>query len=176
MAYSKPLEKLSINTPASNLFSVPVLVSMLGHVFVQLIFQIGTFYAVRSGSFYQQTHVDTSSTSLDDNTESFEGTACFVFANFVYLLLSWILSVGHPFREHITKNLMFIGCFIFLALCSLYILIIPDRAIRHLLQMENIPLYFRASILFWIGCYLFVAFNLELFSKSLHAKYISSSQ
>lgn len=52
MGYTKPSEKLSKYQPTSNLFSFPVLASMIGQILIQFFFQVYNFIKFSDNKYH----------------------------------------------------------------------------------------------------------------------------
>lgn len=163
MAYSRAIETLSVESPVNNLFSLSVLFSMIGHIVLQFFFQLAVFLTIKSQSFYEQVVVDVDI----ENVESYENTVSFLFSIFVYILLSWILSVGPPFRQHVFMNQVFLVVFVLLLAMSTYLLMSSGGVVRGFLLLENLPMWFRWVMLIIVGVYGVSALGLEKIASFL---------
>lgn len=93
------MRHISSKFPVSELFSLEVLSSFIGHTLIQLGFQAFIFFNLRTRPWYVLIPAED-----DEYVISYENTVLFYFCNFVYISLSWILSTGPPFKKHAYTN------------------------------------------------------------------------
>lgn len=93
MGITGPYERLTKHLPTGSLVSVAVLVSVLGSVAIQLIFDLLIYYWLCSEKWYKPYVFS------EDQLISYEGTVLFLFTSIQYLVTSIAFSRAKPFRK-----------------------------------------------------------------------------
>ncbi|ORY75599.1 hypothetical protein LY90DRAFT_332648, partial [Neocallimastix californiae] len=93
MGRSKSYHKIYPKAPSANLISFKVLVSLIGQVLIQMIFQFYMFYG------YEEPENNNGETIL-----CCENTVLFYVSCFQYLIGAFVFSIGPPYRQSILKN------------------------------------------------------------------------
>lgn len=75
------------------------------------------------------------------HVEFYGSVALFLFSQFQYIHMSFVFSVGKPFRQPIWKNIYFMAALLILTASSIFILLSDAEWVIHLfeLQYENLP-------------------------------------
>lgn len=99
MGYTGANDKLSKKIPTGALISIPVLCSVMGQVFIMVLFQVAVFLILRAQSWYHQLEP-----YGDRSTECQENTVTYFFALFQYIYVVITFSIGKPFRKPMYTN------------------------------------------------------------------------
>ncbi|KAG7711194.1 hypothetical protein KL949_001750 [Ogataea haglerorum] len=105
MAWSKPFDKLCPKRPTANLMSPKILIPLLGNICVLFCFQFSIWRSLKEAdeSWYRPPVPGD-----DDEVQCSDNTVLFLFANFQYIMVAMLLTVGPPYREPAAKNYPFI--------------------------------------------------------------------
>ncbi|ODQ68176.1 hypothetical protein NADFUDRAFT_72594 [Nadsonia fulvescens var. elongata DSM 6958] len=122
MAWSKPLEKICIKRPNSNLISRKVLVPLVFEILIMLGFQMLVWYFVKQQDWY----IAPVPGVEDSEVDSSDNTILFFYSCFQYILIALALSVGPPYREDISKNIPFVSCITLTIVVTLSIVFFVD--------------------------------------------------
>jgi cation-transporting ATPase 13A3/4/5 len=146
MGRSGSYHKIYHKAPTSNLVSFKVLVSLIGQIIIQILFQFHIFFWGRRQSWYE-----TPEQKGDGKTIlSYENTLLFYVSCFQYIVGALVFSVGPPYRQPITTNLMFMSISIFTSLLIISMLFIPEPSIYGFMELMVIPFSARCYTLFII--------------------------
>jgi cation-transporting ATPase 13A3/4/5 len=157
VARTKAEDKLSRKTPTSDLLSIRVLLSLFGQVGLQLAFQVFIFLNVRAQSWYQKPAAEPGLEIIS----SYENAVLFRFSIFVYLFLSWILSIGRPFRRPLLTNVPFTISALILGGCCATLLFLSHPWILDTFELKRVPWNYRVFLSLMIGVYLVGAYMFE---------------
>lgn len=152
MSRYSPSETLSSSRPTTRLLSPIMLVSILGHIFLQALFQYFVFFDVSypllvNGGF------DFASELVIENVAS---TSIFYFSCFLYIGTSAIFSVGKPYRQK--SYTPFILTVIGLTIFTILIMIFQETILSEILQIAPISAIDNAKILLYASLYMIFAF------------------
>ena len=100
MALTSAYEAIVIRRPIGSLMSPRVIISLLGQIILQLIFQVIIFVILRTQSWFVPLVPDPDSS----NYYCYENTTLFLFSIFQYISGSVVFSVGKPFRKPLYTN------------------------------------------------------------------------
>lgn len=107
MGWTGPYEKLTHHLPEGSLISLPVLVSVIGCVSIQLGAQIFIFIFLHS-TYNNWWFIPLSpSDDAKENYICYESTAVFLVGCFQYLVTCIAFSISKPFRKPLYTNLYF---------------------------------------------------------------------
>jgi len=150
MSYTNPRTKLSKTQPSSSLFSTPILASIVGQLLTQAIFQVIMISVLIKQDWYQNSHQlnPGEHEHLDDYNRSYDSTVLFLMANFQYIATVLAFSVGKPFRKAFYTNDRFVYTLIFATACSIILVFFNSQGFLNFMDLINIPMGFRWSILF----------------------------
>ncbi|XP_078491913.1 polyamine-transporting ATPase 13A3 [Ciona intestinalis] len=145
--------------PPYSLVSLEMLVSLLGHIILQLGFQVLIYFYVRQQCWYTtltpgQAHnatlnitncpqlgnvVDQSDVVDDFNVLTYEASALFYFSSFLYMSTSLAFSRGFPFRTPIYKNYLFIFSLLVLLGFTLFMIFGAPISFDNFVMVRRIP-------------------------------------
>lgn len=111
MSWSKPFDKIVVKRPTANLVSPKVLVPLCCNILVLLSFQVFLWLLVQTQPWYMKPIP-----AGDDDVKSSDNTILFLFANFQYILIAVVLSIGPPYRQSFVSNYPFL---VNLGVCTL---------------------------------------------------------
>ncbi|EPZ31935.1 Cation-transporting P-type ATPase, subfamily V domain-containing protein [Rozella allomycis CSF55] len=142
--------KISKKRPTANILSPKVLVSLIGHILIQIIFQIYTYFTVIHHHSFTLTPI------LENDTNSFNllTSSIFIFTIFQYVTLVDVFIVGAPFQEIKFKKppdlrlyilTLTIICSLISKLCEKFVFPVIAKVIKNissftLLDVEQDPL------------------------------------
>lgn len=152
MGRTKAYTKLSSKQPTASLISAGVLVSLIGHVILQTIYQIATVYILRHKPWY-------SSYKVEGLYRCADNAALFVVSCFLYIFTAIIISKGPPFRLSIYRNASFMFSVLFFLGFSAFLNFAP--AVIEKMDIVSLPMSFRWELLLISLSYFFVALFAE---------------
>jgi len=123
MAFSGAYKKLTIEQPAGRLISVPILTSVIGQAFIQIIAQVSVVILLFNEPWYEANKCAEKMTS--DEEPCIENSSLFLVSIFQYLFVSLAFMVGKPFRKPFYTNFWFTFCLILLTITNLLLLFNP---------------------------------------------------
>lgn len=121
MANSHPYHTLSKTLPPGNLFSTSIIGSLAGHLLINIIFQVSTFFSMLPFDWYEH-----ESGSTDDPISNNDNTAIFIIACFQVLIAGIVFNIGPPYRRNTLENFWFTGATSFIVLMTIYLVMVPD--------------------------------------------------
>eukprot|EP01028_Stygiella_incarcerata_P004976 TRINITY_DN214_c0_g1_i2.p1 TRINITY_DN214_c0_g1~~TRINITY_DN214_c0_g1_i2.p1 ORF type:complete len:680 (-),score=167.20 TRINITY_DN214_c0_g1_i2:43-2082(-) len=143
MGWSRPSDNLAPRRPSGRLISKRILVSLVFHVLLCAIFQIGVFLYMEQQPWFTHLHQVPSRR----NIVCYESTVVFVYANFQYLWVAISFSIAKPFRKSLWTNIPYTLAMIALfAMCTV-ILMCPTSWMREFFQLRYLPVDFRIHLL-----------------------------
>nr|XP_013798354.1 PREDICTED: probable cation-transporting ATPase 13A2 isoform X2 [Apteryx mantelli mantelli] len=159
MGRTGPAKELGVERPQGALISVLVLGSLLLQTALLITVQVLSYFITISQNWYVPLN---STVTAPQNLPNYENTVLFCITGFQYLILAVAMSKGHPFREPLYTNVLFllvlIGLFGLMVWLTLYPLGFP----KTLLQLQGInDLNFKLLLLGIAMLNFFVAFMLE---------------
>lgn len=133
MSWSKPYSMIAKKKPTANLISPKIIIPLLGNISVILLGQLLTWSIIKYEDFPWYVKPVPGS---DDQVQSTDNTTLFFYANFQYILVALMLTVGPPYREPVTKNIPFIFTIICTLLFSIILMVIdPESALGQLMDL-----------------------------------------
>ncbi|KAI9826875.1 MAG: hypothetical protein M1832_005814 [Thelocarpon impressellum] len=143
MGWSGPYPVLCRKRPTASLVSRKVLTPLLGQIALCIVVQLVAFMAVRREPWYKPPTL-----RLDrPDVENSENTALFLVSCYQYIFSGIVLSIGPPFRQSMTENVPFVVTIAVALLLSTYLLLDPARPLQRFMQLTDMPLGFRISML-----------------------------
>ncbi|KAI8924811.1 hypothetical protein BC831DRAFT_463710 [Entophlyctis helioformis] len=135
MGWTGPHSSIHHKRPTASLVSKKVLTSLIGQVAIQVLFQVGIFFWVRSQPWYFEGKGD-----MDNQEyESFENTSVFLVSCFQYITVALVFTVGPPYQESIWNNVPYVSTLVALAGLTSYITLVPSEWIVGVLELVQIP-------------------------------------
>jgi len=135
MGRANAYHKIHRKAPSANLISFKVLVSLLGQVLIQMLFQFYIFFWTRKQPWYE---------ASDDKSGElvlcYENTALFYVSCFQYILGAIVFSVGPPYRQSMYKNFMFVIFSVFATLLVVVMLFLPENPFIKFMELLVLPL------------------------------------
>ncbi|XP_071945615.1 polyamine-transporting ATPase 13A3-like isoform X2 [Antedon mediterranea] len=169
IARNEAFPKIVSKRPQSGLMEPAMLFSLIGHVILQLVFQVGSYLIVKAQPWFVPLVVDKSKVA---NTKGYESTTVFLVSAFQYIIAAFLFSKGPPFRAPIYTNLLFTISLIVMTLFTIFLLFLPGAEwadnIREFFQMIELSydhLYFQFIILGIVIFYFILATVLEVYIK-----------
>ncbi|KAJ1973976.1 hypothetical protein H4R34_004894 [Dimargaris verticillata] len=140
MGNSPPYHRLHVRPPTASLISQPVLSSLFGHIAVVFSFQIFIFLMIRRQSDWYSPP-DRSHHGSPDKIliECYENTVLFLLANFQYIFMAVVFSIGPPYRQSSLKNYPFIAISVLLLAFSVVVTVVPHGFWVSLFELVPIP-------------------------------------
>jgi cation-transporting ATPase 13A3/4/5 len=140
--------------PTASLLSQKVLVSVVGHFLFQLLAQTIVYFWVQYQIFYEPRRPakDTK------NTPSYENSAVFLFANYLYLIYAFVFSIGYPYRRSLKHNPLFLFWSVFSFGTNTILFFIPAEHTTGTLNLVHLGVSFKFGVIglvfaYAIGCY-----------------------
>ncbi|ORX61100.1 hypothetical protein BCR36DRAFT_408082 [Piromyces finnis] len=159
MGRSGSYHKIYHKAPTSNLVSFKVLVSLIGQIVIQMIFQFHIFFWTKKQTWYEAPEQ-----KGDGKTVlCYENTLLFYISCFQYIVGALVYSVGPPYRQPITTNRMFMFISAFASFIILIILFIPNTQILSFVELMVIPFSARCYTLYIIIVNAVVSILAELY-------------
>jgi len=135
MGRSKSYQKIHPKAPSANLISFKVLLSLLGQVVIQMIFQFYIFIWSKRQPWYEAPE----DTSDGETVYCVENTVLFYVSCFQYIASALVFCVGPPYRQPIIKNPLLI---IFSALASVLLvamIFMPENGFIEFMELMALP-------------------------------------
>lgn len=169
MSWSKAYPVLSKEQPTSTLISLNVLMSVIGQILIQLLFQIAVsmMYTVEPW-FNSVAYIKVFSHKLFSEEQiCIEGTCLFLISTLQYTATSFAFSIGKPYRSPMNKNIGFmINVTIVIAL-SVYIILYPANWVMWTFSLVPIPMSFRFVILILAVIDMLITYGYEEFLQTV---------
>ncbi|CAL8095253.1 unnamed protein product [Calicophoron daubneyi] len=135
--YTRAYRDLSVEAPRVRLLSMITLMSLGVQLLVNIVIQIGAFFAVRAQPWYLPLF-DISATY---ELENYESTALFTVAAYQYTILAIVFSKGAPYRRSMLSNPFFIFTVLVCLGCTALISSNSIGWVRILINTVRIPSY-----------------------------------
>ncbi|NWI89996.1 AT132 ATPase, partial [Pitta sordida] len=159
MGRTGPARDLGTERPQGALISVLVLGSLLLQTALLVTVQVLSYFITISQSWYVPLN---SSVTAPQNLPNYENTVVFCVTGFQYLILAVALSKGHPFREPLYTNVLFLLVLILLFGLMIWLTLYPLGFPKSLLKLQSIEdLNFKLLLLGIAALNFFAAFVLE---------------
>ena len=127
-------ELLTKDKVIDSLTSIPIISSILLQMGISFVFQFGSLLVLTKEMKW---YVKVCYTDDNDVGICPDNTVLFLVSNMQYLIAAISFTISKPFKKDFYTNFLFTG-FVFLAfIYSVYIIIIPDKYSRKLLQIYN---------------------------------------
>jgi len=146
MGRSGSYHKIHHKAPTSNLVSFKVLVSLIGQIIIQMLFQFYIFFWSRRQLWYEAPEQNGDGKTI----LCYENTLLFYISCFQYIVGALVFSVGPPYRQPITTNTMFMSISALASFLILYMLFIPNVQLSTFMELMDLPLSARCYTLFII--------------------------
>ena len=126
-------KRLTPHVPTGSLISFPIISSILLQTVIAFGFQFGSWYYLAQQSWYENTCTNEGATigTCQDNT------VIYLVSNMQYLITVFAFSVSKPFRKPLYTNVLLTLFMIIAFAYSVYIIVIPDRISRKILQIYD---------------------------------------
>ncbi|KAI7870527.1 P-type ATPase-like protein [Spinellus fusiger] len=171
MGYTAVWPHLYYKRPTASLVSKKVLTSLIGHIIINSGFQFLIYWTVHQQDWYEAPVFDPDG----ENIMCYENTALFSLSSFQYILVAIVFSVGPPYRKPLWTNGRFILTLTALGALTTWTLIYPHPFLKDLLELETLPLSFRAYILFIAALNFATSYTCERYLFPNLAGWISQS-
>ncbi|KAI9173310.1 hypothetical protein H9P43_007441 [Blastocladiella emersonii ATCC 22665] len=135
MARSEAYSTLVPKRPTGNLLSKRIITSLIGHVLLQLAFQLFIFYHVKLQAWYELPLADPDERIVTAH----ENTVVFLLSAFQYIALAVCFTAGPPYRASIFKNTAFIGLVFAVIACNVVLLGIRVEWVMSLFDLLPVP-------------------------------------
>jgi cation-transporting ATPase 13A3/4/5 len=142
MAETEPRQVIHPKRPTASLLAKSVLVSLVGQILLQAVFQFLLFFDVRQQPWYKRPIIDKEL----PNVACAENTALFLLSCYQYIFIAFVFSVGYPYRKSILTNRQFIITTCVLVGCTLLFTLLPLGFIGSVLELVSLPFYFKVRI------------------------------
>ncbi|WVO12601.1 hypothetical protein L204_100206 [Cryptococcus depauperatus] len=143
MGRTLPYPKIHPKRPTASLVSRKVLISIIGQIVINTLFQMFVFLWVRRQPWY--TKPDTNIDKLE--TFNYENSALFLASCFQYILVAGVFSVGPPYRKPLYTNPTLVICLLVLVSFSTYVLLSPANSIALILDIIHFNFSFKLQLL-----------------------------
>eukprot|EP00056_Hartaetosiga_gracilis_P011058 m.165477 g.165477 ORF g.165477 m.165477 type:complete len:259 (-) comp13438_c0_seq8:2282-3058(-) len=130
--FSGPSEVLGRHRPPGSLMTAFVIVSIVGQIVIQVVFQLGALFYTTYQPWFEYNH-------HRNEIKSYENTIVFLVANFQYLWAAIAFSVSKSYRRPIYTNSIFVLNIVVLLALSAIILFIQRGFLGKVFELEVIP-------------------------------------
>lgn len=159
MGRTGPAEALGTRRPQGSLISVLVLGSLVLQTALLVTVQLLSYFVTISQSWYVPLN---STVTAPQNLPNYENTVLFCVTGFQYLTLAVAMSKGHPFRQPLYTNVLFLLVLLLLSALMAWLTLYPLGFPRALLQLQPIDDFsFKLLLLAIAALHFFAAFVLE---------------
>ena len=138
--------ELTTDLPSESLFSVPVLLSVLGLTTIQFSFQYYIYLGIKSHLGDEYVRCKPAESYLDDDPPCSDNTVIFMFTCMQYLTCCLCLSIGKPFRMPFYTNPLYLLSAISMAVYQTYQMLVQDSWSREVFALLSLPLGYRIWI------------------------------
>jgi len=135
MGRSKSYQKIHPKAPSANLISFKVLVSLLGQVVIQMIFQFYIFIWSKRQPWYEAPE----DTSDGETVYCVENTVLFYVSCFQYVASALVFSVGPPYRQPVIKNYLLILFAVLTSILLIVMMYMPENGFIEFMELMAIP-------------------------------------
>lgn len=138
MSWTKAAKGLSKEQPATSLFSLPVLCSILGQVAIQCAVQLFFIWWLLGGGYdhYEPPpKYDPENQNAYWQKMSHLNTCVYMISSIQYIATAIAFSVGKPFRQPIYSNIFFTLNVIVILVVNYYIILYPADWVRWLMDL-----------------------------------------
>lgn len=133
MSWSKPYSKIVKKKPTANLISGKIIIPLLGSIFILFLGQFTIWKVIKNQHFSWYIPPVPGN---DDEVQSTDNTTLFFYANFQYILIALMLTVGPPYREPANKNVPFIITIVVTIVISIILMTInPETSFGQLMDL-----------------------------------------
>ena len=157
MSRTHGYEKIVVKRPPGSLASPGVITSLLGHILIMLLFQVGSVMYLKTKPWF----VPLDPKADEKNIKSMENTVLFSVASFQYIWMAMAFSISKPYRKPLHTNRWFLGCLVALILSTFYALLCPDKQTADILELWDLEKSFRYEIAVIVCFNLLVNFTFE---------------
>ncbi|XP_023796049.1 cation-transporting ATPase 13A2 [Cyanistes caeruleus] len=159
MGRAGPAPALGVRRPQGALISALVLGSLLLQTALLIAVQVLSYFITVSQSWYVPLN---STVTAPQNLPNYENTVLFCVSGFQYLILAVAMSKGHPFREPLYTNVLFLLVLILLFGLMGWLTLYPLGFPKSLLKLQPIEDFsFKLLLLGIAALNFFAAFALE---------------
>ncbi|XP_058711126.1 polyamine-transporting ATPase 13A2 isoform X3 [Poecile atricapillus] len=159
MGRAGPAPALGVRRPQGALISALVLGSLLLQTALLIAVQVLSYFITVSQSWYVPLN---STVTAPQNLPNYENTVLFCVSGFQYLILAVAMSKGHPFREPLYTNVLFLLVLILLFGLMGWLTLYPLGFPKSLLKLQPIEDFSFKLLLLGIAAFnFFAAFALE---------------
>ena len=180
MSWTKPNDKLTVDTPQVSLFSASFLMSIVLAMIVQLSFQVYVFYTAQSyedNSFFVECVPSVTNTGNRGHSERVpctRDTALYLLTIFEYIIVCicfCIFSFDGQFRQPIYKNEVFFVTLCLIVVYNIYKLLWLDKLTRDYFELAEMSEPFKYILLYLVLFNLVLSIFLEYFSNCIFKKW-----
>lgn len=161
--------KIVSKRPTANLLSRKVLVSLIGQIILQAVFQSFILGFTLKQDWFKEPEMDPEET----NVENHLNTSLFLISIFQYVIVGFVFVVGRPYQQSIPKNRAFVIIFLLLILSNILLVfsaVYPElKRFGDLFLFDPIPWWQGVTICSTAVLY----FLLSWFSEKILFAYIS---
>lgn len=100
MGRTQPADKIHPKRPTASLVSKKVLVSLVGQIVIELLFQLFVFMHVRLQPWF----IPRAEERASDDIPCYENTVLYLLSCFQYITIAVVFSVGPPYRKRMATN------------------------------------------------------------------------
>lgn len=168
MSRYAPSKSLTSSRPTARLLSPVMLVSILGHIFLQAAFQFMVFFDI-SYPLLKNTGYNFGDKLPICNNAS---TSIFYFSCFLYIGTSGIFSVGRPYRQKSSGPFVF--AMVALTILTLLMMIFQESLFSRLLQISPISPISNLKIVLYAALYMICAYLYDRVAIGRISNYIIS--
>ena len=168
MSRTGPYPHLVKRRPLGSLVHPVVLFSLISQIFIQLSFQIGVFFYIKTMPYFKPTSWFRARRHHHSDQETqitcYENTVLFCFSSFQYILLAVTFSIGRPYRDALYKNIAFVCATVVLAGCSVVITYNPSSFLHKPLQLVTFhDRVFLLTLLGLAACNALISYLVEFY-------------
>ncbi|KAJ8371004.1 hypothetical protein SKAU_G00110320 [Synaphobranchus kaupii] len=157
MGRGGPSKELNPQRPSGNLFSLPIVASLLLHTGLLVLGQVAALLITKSEDWFVPLN---STVAGAANLPNLEDTGVFAISGFQYIIMAVVMTKGHPFKKPLYTNVLFL-C-VLLTLCGImcWLVLYPVPAVRRVLMLYDVTdmnyklLLVALAALNFITCYL----------------------
>ncbi|CAG9324970.1 ATP13A2 [Blepharisma stoltei] len=161
MTYTKACNRLSKKQPISALISVSVLSSVIGQILLETATQAAVYLIASWMPFFEKSDYERGE-DLNEFYYSYPNTVIFLTCWMQMEMIALVFNVGGLWKKPFYTNFLFTGIFIFLVAATTYSIVYPADWVRDVLNLKDIPEYFRLILLGICAIYAILAYILEL--------------
>lgn len=160
---SKANRKLSLKRPSGNLLSLANISNVLIHMLICLCFQLIIYAQVNKQSDYYPYESQPGFATSATTQRTYYATSLYYFANFQFILMAVLFSLGRPWKQRIYKNKEFSLYTLLMCLMATLILFGNDTSFFIFSDEVSIQKSWRGTIFGFVFLNILVSCVFELF-------------